>query len=185
MKALKFFLWILLYALASLLNFFVFALIFALTLEEAPTWLAALTTIISVLAFVFLTIRKYRMTFPKEAKPQMSAAPQSKAAIPEAAKKYCQHCGAHIDRECVVCPVCGKQVAKLKAEYHDPHSQKRPINKGVAFALCLFFGAWGIHRFYEGRILSGIIYLCTSGFLGIGVIIDLIAILCKHNPYYI
>ena len=30
--------------------------------------------------------------------------------------KFCQHCGEKIDKECVVCPKCGKQVADLKAE---------------------------------------------------------------------
>lgn len=28
--------------------------------------------------------------------------------------KYCKHCGEQIDKECVVCPKCGKQVEELK-----------------------------------------------------------------------
>lgn len=58
-------------------------------------------------------------------------------------------------------------------------------NKWVSFCLCLFLGWLGVHKFYEGRILSGIIYLFTVGLFGIGVIIDLIAILAKPNPYYV
>ena len=47
-------------------------------------------------------------------------------------------------------------------------------SKWVSFFLCLFFGILGIHKFYEGRVLLGIVYLCTGGIFGIGVIIDLI-----------
>lgn len=57
-------------------------------------------------------------------------------------------------------------------------------NKWTAFLLCLFLGLFGAHKFYEGRILLGIVYLCTLGFGGIGVIIDLIILLFKPNPYY-
>ena len=59
-----------------------------------------------------------------------------------------------------------------------------PKSKCVAFFLCLFFGVLGIHKFYEGRVLLGIVYLLTLGLCGIGVIIDLIILLFKPNPYY-
>lgn len=32
----------------------------------------------------------------------------------EEGKKYCKHCGEVIDKDCVVCPKCGKQVEALK-----------------------------------------------------------------------
>ena len=57
-------------------------------------------------------------------------------------------------------------------------------NKWVAFFLCLFLGAFGIHKFYEGRILLGIVYILTGGLFGFGTIIDLIILLFKPNPYY-
>ena len=57
-------------------------------------------------------------------------------------------------------------------------------NKWVAFFLCLFLGVLGIHKFYEGRVLLGIVYLCTVGLFGVGVIIDLIVLFFKPNPYY-
>ena len=59
-----------------------------------------------------------------------------------------------------------------------------PKSKWVAFFLCLFFGVLGIHKFYEGRVRLGIVYLLTLGLCGIGVIIDLIILLFKPNPYY-
>lgn len=57
-------------------------------------------------------------------------------------------------------------------------------NKWVSFFLCLFLGYLGIHKFYEGRILLGIVYLCTLGFCYLGVIIDLVILFFKPNPYY-
>lgn len=50
-------------------------------------------------------------------------------------------------------------------------------NKWIAFLLCLFLGILGFHRFYVGKIFTGIIYLCTGGLFGIGVLIDCIFIL--------
>ncbi len=59
-----------------------------------------------------------------------------------------------------------------------------PRNKWVSLLLCFFVGYLGIHKFYEGRILLGIVYLCTGGIFMIGVIVDLILLLFKPNPYY-
>ncbi len=56
-------------------------------------------------------------------------------------------------------------------------------NKWISFLLCLFFGVFGAHKFYEGKILLGIVYIFTGGLLGIGVIFDLICLLFKPNPY--
>ena len=57
-------------------------------------------------------------------------------------------------------------------------------NKWVSFFLCLFLGFVGAHKFYEGRILLGIVYLFTAGLFGIGILFDLITLLFKPNPYY-
>lgn len=57
-------------------------------------------------------------------------------------------------------------------------------SKWISFFLCLFLGYLGIHKFYEGRVLLGIVYLCTCGLFGVGVLIDLIILLFKPNPYY-
>ncbi|MBQ5764633.1 MAG: TM2 domain-containing protein [Clostridia bacterium] len=59
-----------------------------------------------------------------------------------------------------------------------------PKNKWISFFLCLFLGALGIHKFYEGRVLLGIVYIFTGGLFGIGYIFDLFILFFKPNPYY-
>ena len=57
-------------------------------------------------------------------------------------------------------------------------------SKWVSFFLCLFLGVFGAHKFYEGRILLGILYIFTGGLFGIGIIADLVILFFKPNPYY-
>ena len=119
--------------------------------------------------------------------------------------KFCQHCGDAIDKECIVCPKCGKQVSDLKGTQpqvvinnannntnvnrNTAYSySRRPgaeKNKWVAFFLCLFLGVFGAHKFYEGKIGMGIVYLFTVGLFGIGLIIDFISILLKPTIYFV
>ncbi len=61
----------------------------------------------------------------------------------------------------------------------------RKKNKWAAFFLCFFLGIMGAHKFYEGKAGMGILYLFTAGLFGLGWFVDLIALLCKPNPYYV
>lgn len=57
-------------------------------------------------------------------------------------------------------------------------------NKWIAFFLYLFFRVLGIHKFYERKILLGVVYIFTGGLFGIGLVVYLILLLFKPNPYY-
>jgi len=46
-----------------------------------------------------------------------------------------------------------------------------------AFLLCFFFGFLGAHRFYVGKIGTGILQIVTLGGLGIWALIDFIMII--------
>lgn len=49
-------------------------------------------------------------------------------------------------------------------------------NKTIVLLLAVFFGYIGIHRFYVGKVKSGILYLLTGGIFGIGWLVDIILI---------
>ena len=121
---------------------------------------------------------------------------------------FCKFCANEIDENVIICPRCGKQVAELKIDDSNykqviinnsassSASTESPVvtqtskvprekNKWIAFLLCLLLGYIGAHKFYEGKIIFGIIYILTLGFWGIGILIDLVLILLKPNPYYV
>ena len=50
----------------------------------------------------------------------------------------------------------------------------RNNNRNLALILCIFFGMFGAHRFYVGKIKSGVLYLLTFGGLFVGWIYDII-----------
>lgn len=123
------------------------------------------------------------------------------------AEKFCKFCGSKIAEDAVICPCCGRQVEALKGSSEgSPHivinnansnvnsnvNQNsvagygaRAKNKWVAFFLCLFLGMVGAHKFYEGKVGMGILYLFTVGLCGIGWLIDCVSLFLKPNPYYV
>ena len=51
-----------------------------------------------------------------------------------------------------------------------------------AALLCFFLGTFGIHRFYVGKIITGILMILTLGGLGIWVLIDFVMIIVGSFP---
>lgn len=128
---------------------------------------------------------------------------QNNPTAPEMTK-FCKHCGGKIPAAAVICTHCGCQVEEMKHNEQpniviknantntNTNTNVNPAmfgvrvkNKWVAFLLCLFLGYIGAHKFYEGRIGMGILYLLTVGLFGIGWFVDCIILLCKPNPYYV
>lgn len=46
------------------------------------------------------------------------------------------------------------------------------INYNLSWILLTFFGIFGVHRFYMGKWLSGLLYLCTGGLFMVGYAYD-------------
>ncbi|QHS09214.1 TM2 domain-containing protein [Sinimarinibacterium sp. NLF-5-8] len=46
------------------------------------------------------------------------------------------------------------------------------VNYSVAWLLLTFVGIFGIHRFYQGKWITGLLYLFTGGLFLIGVLYD-------------
>ena len=54
----------------------------------------------------------------------------------------------------------------------DLRFQAGPVDYTVAWILLTFLGLFGVHRFYMGKWLSGIVYFLTGGLLGLGWLYD-------------
>lgn len=129
------------------------------------------------------------------------------SAQPAANMKFCKYCGGQIPMDAILCTVCGRQVEQLQSAESSQQPQivinnaNNNVNtntaiaagapagkrksKWVCFFLWLFLGLFGAHKFYDGKIGTGIIYILTIGFFGIGWFIDFFGILNKPNPYYV
>lgn len=105
----------------------------------------------------------------------------------------CPVCGAPMESN--VCEYCGyKETAAVSTVVPQQNTVAEPQgynqnvanggtvagvskkDKTVALLLCIFLGCLGIHRFYVGKIGTGILYLLTGAVFGIGWIVDIILI---------
>lgn len=102
--------------------------------------------------------------------------------------KICPKCGVAVPEDSFYCLNCGNAFPE---HYNEFEAIKRRINmqtgtwrsKWTALILCVFLGWLGAHRFYEGKIITGLLYLCTGGLFGIGWIVDIVRLAIKPNPY--
>ncbi len=115
-------------------------------------------------------------------------------------KYKCESCGS---KRCVKtddgyqCEYCGSVQDVIippvpeKNEDNNIDEIKKSITKGeidlkkrqllIKILLCMFAGFFGMHRFYEGKILSGIFYAFTGGFFGFGILIDLLRYIVEFS----
>lgn len=113
---------------------------------------------------------------------------------------FCKNCGKEIDDKAAVCIYCGvathdapaaaQQQPTINIVNTNANTNTNtnvnnnangftyaPKQKWVAFFLCLFFGYFGVHRFYVRKMGTGILWLFTFGLGGIGWLVDLVMIL--------
>jgi TM2 domain-containing membrane protein YozV len=87
---------------------------------------------------------------------------------------FCPNCGSQNDDGSNFCKTCG-----INLLIQPNMSGVRTISEKnwlVTLLLCVFLGALGIHRFYVGKIGTGILMILTFGGFGIWILIDLIMI---------
>jgi TM2 domain-containing membrane protein YozV len=51
-----------------------------------------------------------------------------------------------------------------------------PVNYNLSWILLTFLGVFGIHRFYMGKIFTGLLYLFTGGLFLVGVLYDFLTL---------
>jgi TM2 domain-containing membrane protein YozV len=54
----------------------------------------------------------------------------------------------------------------------DRSFKEGPFDYTLGWVLLTFLGVFGIHRFYLGKVLTGIVYLFTGGLFLIGIVYD-------------
>ena len=76
-------------------------------------------------------------------------------------EKYCSECAAIINAKAEICPKCGVRQMAPPTTSASPlgHTSVSGKNKLVAGLLALFLGGIGVHKFYLGKGLQGILYL--------------------------
>ena len=83
---------------------------------------------------------------------------------------FCRACGSQMHFSAHACPGCGATQQGQAASL----SVKRILPAAI---LCFFFGVFGVHRFYVGKVGTGILQLFTLGGFGIWALIDFIMII--------
>lgn len=113
--------------------------------------------------------------------------------------KTCRNCGEQMPEDAFYRLSCGMTFDSQEIDFEEVKRrvvntgkpQNRTMdtsvgvwkNKWVSLILCIFFGVFGIHRFYEEKKVTGFIYLFTFGLLGLGWFFDIILLATKTNPY--
>lgn len=87
---------------------------------------------------------------------------------------FCSSCGAEIQPQAIVCVKCGVGLVPNAADQVAGVSDKSWM---TTLLLAFFLGCLGVHRFYTGHTVLGVIQLLTVGGCGIWALVDFIMIL--------
>ncbi len=128
--------------------------------------------------------------------------------------RKCEYCGSFIPDDSYICSGCGAKSAPIKTEektesvkdrtvldraneklekfektVNEKLSDKNVIKALVLFIVTITLGYFGIHRFMQRKIFTGILWLCTGGLFTVGYFIDSIINLARlmksitHNKH--
>ncbi|MBP5443852.1 MAG: TM2 domain-containing protein [Treponema sp.] len=83
---------------------------------------------------------------------------------------FCRYCGKEIGEEANFCPACGAAQSVIKEGHvksiieQQPPTENAvsPKSRSTTLLLAFFLGIFGIHRFYVGKIGTGILQLLLS-----------------------
>ena len=91
---------------------------------------------------------------------------------------YCKNCGSEVNDNAIICIKCGCSLCENNNDLVLQNPQdKSPKDWITTLLLCIFLGTIGVHRFYVGKIGSGVAQIFTRGGCGIWTFVDLIMIL--------
>ncbi len=88
-------------------------------------------------------------------------------AKPLSGTSFCKACGGTTNPLSEICVKCGARISKVE-------NNVSPKSRLAITLLSFFLGFLGIHRFYLGRIVSGIFMILTLGGLGVWELVDFI-----------
>lgn len=84
----------------------------------------------------------------------------TEARTKRADEKFCSECGSAINAKAEICPRCGvRQLPPPGTASAFGHTSANGKNKLVAGILAVLLGGIGVHKFYLGKGLQGVLYL--------------------------
>ncbi len=114
--------------------------------------------------------------------------------MPKILVSKCPNCGSKINNDkSTICEYCGtafviekeskpEQNTTIVNNYFTPGKK---LSKLVTVLLCLFVGWAGVHRFYQGKFGTGVLWLLTGGLFGIGWGVDCLITLFRPSSSFV